>query len=138
MEGQALWIKGHQLVLQADGRRFLSDANPNDPGNAPPTPEGYFTAALAGIIVNRIATALQSFGCSLRGLSVRSYAHYEMAPERVESFRLEVELPEGFSHMQEAAARRTVEDSPFIRIFSHPFPVKVEYRKPVSSEPVIS
>ena len=138
MEGQALWIKDHQLVLQADGRRFLSDANPKDPGNAPPTPEGYFTAALAGIVVNHIASALQSFGGSRRGLCVRSWAHYEMAPERVESFRLEVELPEGLSRIQETAARKAVEDSPFLRIFSHPYPVTVEYRQPSTSESVIS
>ena len=138
MEGQALWIKDHQMVLQADGRRFLSDANPVDPDNAPPTPEGYFTAALAGILVQRIASALLTYGCSPRGLCVKSRAHYEMAPERVESFSLEVELPEGLSKMQEAVARRVVKDSPFLRIFSHPFPVKVEYRQPLSSETVIS
>jgi uncharacterized OsmC-like protein len=133
MEGHALWVKDHQLVLEADGRKFLSDANPMDLGACPPTPEGYFTAALAGIILNAAATALRHHRFEPKGLRVTVKAHYLGAPERMESFEAKVELPSGLTNMLEAAARRAVQDNPYLRLFIHPMPVALEFIAPVSA-----
>jgi uncharacterized OsmC-like protein len=121
------------LVLDADGRKFLSDADPKDPGGAPPTPEGYFTAALAGILLNAAATALRHHRFEPRGLRVVVRAHYVETPARMETFTARVELPEGLSNMLEAAARRAVEDSPYLRLFANPRPVELEFQVPAKT-----
>jgi hypothetical protein len=125
MEGHAVWVQDHHLVMEANGRKFLSDSDPRRIGETPPTPEGYFTAALAGIILHSVASAIRGHRHEPRGLKVTVRAHYVEAPARVEW--AEVELPAGTSDMLQAAARRAVEDNPFLRLFQRPEPVEVVY-----------
>lgn len=133
MEGRAVWMQDHHLVMEADGRKFLSDSDPRRIGETPPTPEGYFTAALAGIILHSVASAIRGHRHEPRGLKVTVKARYVEAPARVESFRAEVDLPPGTSDMLQAAARRAVEDNPFLRLFQVPEPVEIVYCLPAKA-----